>query len=681
MIVEKSLQLVTRARLQSRFSVTLAVTIAIATLVAPAPFDLRHGEVIAATASGPKPAIYELDSWGIVRFEADRNGVYRESTRIANDEPEGLAFDSKGNLWVANPGTNTIALYKPGTNGQFTRAGAIAGPDTGMVNPGRIALDAKDNLYVLSAFSSSSASPSILRYQAGSIGDAVPVAITGGSGTGLIEPTAIAVDSRGFIYVSNFSTGGRDQHGYLEPGNVVVYQPGSSGNLPPAVSLSPGGQFNPAAITVDAAGNVYVASDGLEAPGGSIFVYKPNSQGVLELSATISGEATGLEEYVTGIAVDESGNIYASTFGDSESVQIFGAGSNGDIAPIATISGSTTGLAQPEGIALDQAGRIYVANESYSSLSGAGNSVTIYSAGSSGDSAPLAALSRGDTSLEVGPFAIDGAGNIYATTFHNGTQVLVYPAGTTDAPPVRSIQTGIVGGPMVVDGTGNLYVLNTGGASILKFAPGATGNAAPEATISGPNTRLRSPSSIAVDGAGNIYVAEVDLTENALDDIQWSGLLLIFSAASDGDVAPATVISGPNTGLGWMSTGLDTPTGTAIAVDSSGDIYAANSIAGSVADSILRNTITGRVNVFRRGSQGNTPPTRQIVGSLTGLAAPMALELGSAGDIYVENANGPSTIYGPGATGNSRPLLSINDNNAKNLEEGTAGFALSTVSE
>ena len=88
------------------------------------------------------------------------------------------------------------------------------------------------------------------------------------------------------------------------------------------------------------------------------------------------------------------------------SVTIYPAGSNGDVKPIVTISGPNAGLDQhlnPHGIAIDSSGNIYVVNRTYGENEGGrddqGGSVNIYRAGSDGDVAPIARISGPLTTL------------------------------------------------------------------------------------------------------------------------------------------------------------------------------------------------------------------------------------------------------------------------------------------
>jgi len=67
---------------------------------------------------------------------------------------------------------------------------------------------------------------------------------------------------------------------------------------------------------------------------------------------------------------------------------------------------------------------------------------------------------------------------------------------------------------------------------------GASGNATPTATIAGGNTGLDNPFGIALDGAGNIYAA--NLPGNSIT---------VYAAGASGNATPTATISGNNTGL------------------------------------------------------------------------------------------------------------------------------------
>src|SRR5437762_12073590 len=60
------------------------------------------------------------------------------------------------------------------------------------------------------------------------------------------------------------------------------------------------------------------------------------------------------------------------------SISIYASGASGDATPTATIAGSNTGLSTPQGIAVDAAGTIYVANDF---IGGPARRITVYAPG------------------------------------------------------------------------------------------------------------------------------------------------------------------------------------------------------------------------------------------------------------------------------------------------------------
>ena len=199
------------------------------------------------------------------------------------------------------------------------------------------------------------------------------------------------------------------------------------------------------------------------APNPILFVTDGTTIAVTAYSA-ISGYASPLAPAPTGlalpgwVAVDASGKTYVTNAVGT--ITIYAAGSNGDTAPIAIIGGSNTGLISPQGIAVDSTGKIYVVDN-------VAASVFVYSAGSNGNVAPIATISGIATDLSS-------------------------PEG------------------IALDSSNNMYVTDQGGTlpSVFVFSAGSSGNAAPVATISGPATNLDSPYGIALDSSRKIYVAD-----------------------------------------------------------------------------------------------------------------------------------------------------------------------------
>jgi sugar lactone lactonase YvrE len=238
--------------------------------------------------------------------------------------------------------------------------------------------------------------------------------------------------------------------------------------------------------------------------GGSIMVFEVGLGGYSSQLATIAGDATGLKE-PNAVAVDKGGNIYVIDQGGrpvEQKVLVYAKGASGNVAPIATIVGSNTGLFGPSGIAVDEARRIYVANRGH--FRSGPNSITVYAPGANGNASPIATITGPNTQLgEPMGIAVDADGTIFVANWEN--RVTTYaPGANGDVPPIAVIQgshTGLFGPTSIALGFGHsLYVTNgfpTEKISVTVYPAGADGDVAPLATLTGSATGLGFPFGIA----------------------------------------------------------------------------------------------------------------------------------------------------------------------------------------
>jgi len=236
----------------------------------------------------------------------------------------------------------------------------------------------------------------------------------------------------------------------------------------------------------------------------------------------VSGDQTQLV-YPAGIAVDRDGNIYVGNETGSssipDSILIFAHGSNGNIAPIAKLSGPNTGLAGPLSLAFDSRGNLYVANGG--SAAGAGQTITEYSAGSTGDAAPIAMIETPAGLIAPQGVVLDSTDVIFATyephvcpDLSECGSLLVFPAGSNgNVAPMDSVQgpDTQLSSPIGIALANNLiYVANGGGGpattacpgrsgcgSITKYPIGSTGDVTAIAVIAGDQTGLNNPQGVA----------------------------------------------------------------------------------------------------------------------------------------------------------------------------------------
>jgi uncharacterized protein (TIGR03437 family) len=315
----------------------------------------------------------------------------------------------------------------------------------------------------------------------------------------------------------------------------------SSGDGGPATSAS----VTPNGVTVDSAGNIYIAD---------VFastIRKVNRAGIISTVAGYAGEpmmftgdgvpATQSSIYLgdrhNGLAVDKAGNLYIADYGhnrvrkvDTSGIITTVAGSDahgfaGDGGPATSAS-----LFNPSDVALDSAGNLYIAdtnNFRIRKVDTSGNISTFAGTGpaatSSGDGGPAtkAALV---TPLGV---AVDKAGNIYiadqdgfvvrkvntqgiiSTVAGNGTS-----GNSGDGGPATSAQMASPYG-VAVDGSGNIYIADYNNSRVREVSAGimttAAGRGSGGIGDGGPPTDAGlDPAAVAVDSAGNLYIADIE---------------------------------------------------------------------------------------------------------------------------------------------------------------------------
>ena len=125
------------------------------------------------------------------------------------NQPYGLAFDSAGNLYVANNGNSTIQKFTPGGIGSLFA-------NTGLNRPVGLAFDSAGNLYV-----SNSGDDTIEKFTPGGVGSVF-------ANTGLNQPYGLAFDSAGNLYVANFGSSTIEKFTPGGVGSVFVFGNGLS---------------------------------------------------------------------------------------------------------------------------------------------------------------------------------------------------------------------------------------------------------------------------------------------------------------------------------------------------------------------------------------------------------------------------------------------------------------------
>ncbi len=192
-------------------------------------------------------------------------------------------------------------------------------------------------------------------------------------------------------------------------------------------------------------------------------------------------------------------------------------------------SGSAARFKDPEGVAVDGAGNVYVAdagNDTIRKITPAGVVTTL--AGSPGQAGSAdgttGSAARFDSPEGV---AVDSKGNIYVADTGNDTIRMITPAGVVTTLAGTPGQAGSIDGAgsaarfnspegVAVDSVGNIYVADTGNDTIRMMMPGRPyttmtwGTAGKPGSADGPgiDALFNRPEGVAVDSAGNVYVAD-----------------------------------------------------------------------------------------------------------------------------------------------------------------------------
>jgi hypothetical protein len=315
-------------------------------------------------------------------------GVNRTSARTSTKSCPAAAC-----IYVSNGAADgSITVYAANATGNVRPYRTIAGAKTGLTNPFGVAVDSRGKVYVIKA--------RVLVFSATAHGDVYPLrSIT----TRSQQLSGIALDANRNVYASNIKIIGQCRSGCRLKGYVTEYAAGSRGNVPPIRTIR--GRktrlFNVGGISVDSIGNVYVATTpscrtSSQCRGKTaILVYGPGAHRDAAPSWMLSGSQTRLI-HPNGVAVDDAGNVYVSDVGSVYgSVYVYASGQHGNVAPIQAISGPKTNLVTPLSVAVDTVHHIYVAN------SQAAGSVTVYAAGATGNVAPIQTINGPRTGLVI----------------------------------------------------------------------------------------------------------------------------------------------------------------------------------------------------------------------------------------------------------------------------------------
>ena len=592
------------------------------------------GNVYVADLSNHR--IRKITTSGVVSTLAGSTSGYTDGTGTSAKfkNPSGVAVDGAGNVYVADEYNHRIR--KITTSGVVsTLAGSTSGYTDGtgtsaqFYNPFGVAVDGAGNVYVADQGNHrirKITTSGVVSTLAGSTSG-----YTDGTGTSakFAYPFGVAVDGAGNVYVGDYN----NQRIRKITASGVVSTLAGNGTYGYTDGTGTSAKFkNPTGIAVDGAGNVYVADESNHRIRKITFCSETTetiTANVCDTYTSPSGRHTWFE---TGIYKDTIPNAAGCDSILTINLTVIAT----PIGTVSTLAGSTQGYTDgtgtsaqfkyPTGVAVDGAGNVYVAdqvNHRIRKITTSGVVSTLAGSGTPGNADGTGTSAQFNYPTGV---AVDGAGNVYVADQGNHrirkittSGVVSTLAGSTYGYTDGTGTSAKFNAPfgVAVDGAGNVYVADQGNHRIRKITASGVVSTLAGSTYgytdgTGTSAQFKYPNGVAVDGAGNVYVA--DQGNHRIRKITASGVVSTLAGSSQG------YTDGTGTSAKFAY-----PTG--VAVDGAGNVY----VADEYNHRIRKITTSGVVSTLAGSSQGYTDGT----GTSAKFKYPIGVAVDGAGNVYV----------------------------------------------
>ena len=531
--------------------------------------------------------------------------------------PQGVAVDGLGNIYVADTGNHHIRKIT---------SGGVVTTLAGTASPAGVVVDVSGNVYVTDANNHR-----IRKITSGGVVSTLAGTGTAGNtdGAGNVaqfnEPSGLAVDSSGFVYVAD-----KDNHRIrkITPSGVVstLAGTGTQGDMDGVGNIA---QFNePRGVAVDSVGNVYVTDTD-----------NHRIRRLIIESATFDPICTNGTPSTAKVFFANTEKCVSCNSGFSLNGEICGGFdpicTNGTPSTTKVFTANTEKCAScNNGFGLDGE----LCREQFDPIctNGVASMVKLFTAntGKCASCNSFYTLKRDETCTPImvetlaGTVTVgfmDGAGNVAQFNF---------PAG------------------VVVDGSGNIYVADTDNNRIRKITSGGvvstlagTGIKADGITDgggfmdgAGNVAKFNSPSGIAVGSAGVVYVA--DSQNHRIRKITSAGVVsTLAGGGTTGTLCPGTTGTTVTCrdGAGNVAK-FNSPSG--IAVGSAGVVYVADSQNHRIRKITSAGVVStlaggGTTGTLCPGTTGTTVTCRDGAGNVAQFNNPREVAVDSSGNVYV----------------------------------------------
>jgi sugar lactone lactonase YvrE len=301
--------------------------------------------------AAPSVVVADEGSSELQSFPLTSHGDALPTTTISDGgsfdlrEPDAMAVDSGGDVWVANYGSGKLLEYTPGqlgVDGSPTPAVVISSPNLDI--PSALAFDSHGNLW-----EADQEDGDVVEFghdQLASTGDVAAAAVLHSSA--FDSPAALAFDGAGDLWI--LGANGLDE---FTPDQLA-----SAGTQTPAVTITDDGSGDLSAgagLAFDSGGNLWMAdANGL----AELTPAQLSASGSPTPAVAIGDDGSGTLDAPAQLAFDSGGNLWVASY-DGAAVLEYTPdqlASSGQPAPAAVIGGPTTRLQEPAGLAILGAG-------------------------------------------------------------------------------------------------------------------------------------------------------------------------------------------------------------------------------------------------------------------------------------------------------------------------------------
>ncbi len=618
-----------------------ATPLVLAAMVA-AMLSMSSSGAAAAGIGAPVP-VAGVDAFGVGAGQIGN----LDSVNFANT-PDGVAVDSKGDLFAVDQANNRVIEYVPSSPTSYPKVGTVVagvgGEGSGLNqlnDPSGVALDAHGDLFV-----GDGANNRVVEYAYNAstgtyASSGTVVAGTGVAGSGLNQlddPGGIALDAKGDLFVADTSNNRVEEFAFSSATAsyattaTEVAGTGGSGTKSNQLEL-------PASVALSPEGNLLVA----DYANARVMEYTySSSPGTYSTSGT---QIATFPDPTGWLAFDASGDLFVSYgyLGYGEVAEFAYNSATGTYATSGTEVGPSAVLG-PEGLAFNPSGDLFVAETSETS----DPSQTVWDMvlelvpGPSGTFTPLGTIMAqvGRTNGGISAVALDSHGNLFVS---DGVSNGGGPAGVFEFPfssstgtysATGTLVTATAGNALALDGNNDLFVAQTT-TGVLEYPYSSSGYPVTGEAVPGA-TQL---SSLAVTAVA--FDSHYDLFAATGSEV----LEFPYSSSNGTWAASGTVVAEPPAGK--LPTDYDSfITGVAgVALDPNGDLFVSNPTASDVLE-YLYNASTGTyaaTGLVVAGTAGTGTGLNQLY-------EPTGVAVDHSGDLFVFDASNGRVME---LTGNS----------------------------